>query len=65
MVQGSYCPALCKVRVGSSLKLTSVVRDVMGKTGRTILEAPDQRQTEPAKLVQASSRSGRTSAFVH
>ena len=39
-----------KVLEDCNLKLTSVVSDVMGKTGRAILEALCAGQTDPAKL---------------
>ena len=49
-----------KVLEDCNLKLTSVVTDVMGKTGRAILEALVQGQTDPEKLAELAVGSLRT-----
>ncbi|HNN95828.1 MAG TPA: IS110 family transposase [Pseudomonadota bacterium] len=49
-----------KVLEDCNLKLTSVVTNVMGKTGRAILEALVQGQTDPEKLAELAAGSLRT-----
>jgi transposase len=49
-----------KVLEDCNLKLTSVVTDVMGKTGRSILEALVNGQTQPEKLAELAVGSLRT-----
>ena len=49
-----------KVLEDCNLKLTSVVTDVMGKTGRALVEALIAGHTDPEQLAQRAARSLRT-----
>jgi hypothetical protein len=53
-----------KTLEGANIKLDSVLTDVMGKSGRAMIEAPIAGETNPAKLASLADRRVKASPYL-
>jgi transposase len=62
--QSSHVLRVQKTLEGANIKLDSVLTDVMGKSGRAMIEAPIAGETNPAKLASLADRRVKASPYL-